>query len=139
MTGAASATVARVPPELLDETTLDSLAALEQHAPAPFLQKLIYRFLDDLPEQVAAVARACALGDGERAEATAHSLAGAAAAVGASALTRAARAVCDDPTVERVAVLEAISRATVTALSAWTSRRAQAFKLKPGEQTGKAQ
>ena len=133
---ASAATLA--PTEVLDEATLDSLAELEVRAPEPFLDKLIHRFLDGLPAQIAAIDRACALGDSEDAGATAHSLAGAAAAVGASALARAARGVCDDPIATRVAELDAISRTTATALSAWTSRRSAANAVNPGELTAKA-
>ncbi len=123
------------PTDVLDETTLDSLAALEVRAPEPFLNKLINRFLDGLPAQIAVIQRACALGDGEYVGATAHSLAGAAAAVGASALARAARAVCDDPITERVAELDVISRTTAASLLAWTARRSRAVEVKPGEST----
>ncbi len=118
--------------DLLDEATLAALAELDERAPAPFLAKLVDRFLDGLPEQIATIHRACAQGDGEQAEATAHSLAGAAAAVGASALTRAARAVCDDPVTARVAELDVISRATAAALLAWTARRSPAIAAKTG-------
>lgn len=46
--------------DLLDEDTLAALAELDQRAPPPFLGKLIDRFLDGLPEQVASIHRACA-------------------------------------------------------------------------------
>ena len=128
---ASAASVATlVPSDVLDAETLDSLAELEVRAPEPFLDKLIHRFLDGLTAQIAAIDRACELGDSEDAGAKAHSLAGAAAAVGASELARAARAVCDDPVATRVAELDAISRTTATELSAWTSRRAAAHEDK---------
>ena len=109
--------------EVLDEVTLASLSELEQRAPEPFLRRLIERFVDGLPEQIARIQRECAAGKREQTIATAHSLAGAASAVGASALARAARDVCDAPALERVAEMEAMSRATVAALGAWTARR----------------
>ena len=121
------------PADVLDEATLDSLASLEVRAPEPFLHKLIHRFLQGLPAQIDTIQRACARGDGEQAAAAAHSLAGAAAAVGASALTRAARAVSDDGSPERVAELAVISRAAATALSAWMARRLPANEAKQGE------
>ena len=109
---------------VLDEAMLDSLATLDLRAPEPFLHRLINRFLDGLPAQIAAVQRACALGKDQQAELATHSLAGAAAAVGASALARAARAVCDDPGIEQVALMDVVSRSTASALLAWMSRRA---------------
>ena len=123
------------PEDVLDATLLDSLAALEVRAPEPFLRKLITRFIDELPAHIAAIQHACVLGDGELAEATAHSLAGAAAAVGASALARAARAVCDDPSTERVAELTAMSRTTATLLRSWVARRAAASEGKTADVT----
>ena len=132
----APASIATLEPTVaIDEATLDSLAALEVRAPEPFLNKLIHRFLDGLPAQIAAIQRACAINNLERAQDTAHSLAGAAVAVGASALARAARAVGDDPIAERVAKLDVISHATAASLLAWMSRRRSANEVKAGELT----
>lgn len=115
------ATALPEPVDVLDHMTLDALAALDRQAPVPFLQKLIARFVDDLPTQVASIHRVCADGDAAQAAAVAHSLVGAAAAVGANALARVARGVCDEPTLERVAELQIISRMTVVSLRAWKS------------------
>lgn len=119
--------------EVLDASTLESLAALDRRAPEPFLVKLIARFIDGLPEHIVTIQRACVQDDGAQAEATAHSLAGAAAAVGASALASAARLVCDDPTPGRVAELGVTSRATVAALSDWVSGQPSVNEVKSDE------
>lgn len=108
---------------VLDAAMLDSLATLDQRAPEPFLHRLVNRFLEGLPAQIATIQRAGALGDDEQVEAAAHSLAGAAAAVGARALARAARSVCDDPSTGRDEELEVVSQATASALLAWMSGR----------------
>jgi two-component system, sensor histidine kinase len=125
------AMTAREPDDVLDEVTLDSLAALDQQAPAPFLHKLISRFIDDLPAQIASIQRVGTVGDRAQAAAIAHSLAGAAASVGASALANAARAVCDEPTADRIAELAVISKTTAAALAAWTSRRTLTSEINP--------
>ncbi len=110
------------PVAVLDEITLDELAALDRQAPVPFLRKLIGRFVDDLPSQITSIRRVCTDGDRVQAAALAHSLAGSAAAVGASALARTARAVCDEPVLERVAEMEKSSQVTIASLLAWQSR-----------------
>lgn len=109
--------------ELLDVVTLDSLAELEQRAAEPFLQRLIDRFVEGLPAHVARLQAEWAAGQRDQVAATAHSMTGAAAAVGASALARAARNISEAPTAERVSELAKIVRETEAALAAWTSRR----------------
>lgn len=110
--------------ELLDVVTLDSLAELEQRAAEPFLQRLIDRFVEGLPAQVARLQAEWAADQRDQASATAHSLAGAAAAVGASALARAARNISEAPTGDRVAELAKIVHEAEVALAAWSSARA---------------
>ena len=114
------------PTDVLDEGTLDALAAVDGQAPEPFLHKLIVRFLNGLPGQIATIQRASVLDDSDLMEAETHSLAGGAAAVGAGALARAARAVNDDPSSQRVAELDVMSRTTATSLTSWMSRRSPA-------------
>jgi len=116
--------------DLLDEATLESLAELDQRAAEPFLRKLIERFLDGLPQQIAQMQARWAAGEAKPARDSAHSLVGAASAVGARALARAARRISESPSTETVAGAEAVSQATVLALSSWMSRHlpAQAEK-----------
>jgi len=108
---------------LLDEATLDSLADLESRAPEPFLERLIARFLQGLPDDVAAVHARWSLADTRATVALAHALAGAASAVGATALARAARNVCDAPADSGIATLDTVASATRLALTAWRTRR----------------
>ena len=109
------------PSDLLDEVTLESLAELDQRAAEPFLRKLIERFLASLPQQVLEMQARWAAGEMRAALDSAHSLAGAASAVGASALARATRRISESPSTETVAEAEAASRATVLALTSWMS------------------
>lgn len=112
--------------DLLDMVTLDSLSELEQRASEPFLQRLIERFVDGLPAQVAQLQAHWDADERKQAAALAHSLGGAASAVGASALSRVARSVCDEPSAASVAAVTAVSNETILALKAWTSRRPSA-------------
>ena len=108
--------------DLLDEVTLESLAELDQRAAEPFLRKLIERFLDGLPQQVEQLQTRWAAGEAKSALDSAHSLAGAASAVGARALASAMRDISKTPSTETVALAEAVSQATSLALTAWMSR-----------------
>ena len=118
--------LAAVPSDLLDEVTLESLAKLDQRAAAPFLRKLIERFLEGLPQQVAQMQARWAAGEVTPTLDAAHSLSGAASAVGASALARAMRRISESPSTETVAWAEAVSQATVLALTAWMFRHLSA-------------
>ena len=104
---------------LLDQATLNSLAELEKRAAEPFLVRLIDRFLKGLPEDVARVQAEWATDDIEKTEAAAHALAGAAAAVGAGALSRAARRMCDSPEDLHLAEISSVAERTVVALTTW--------------------
>jgi HPt (histidine-containing phosphotransfer) domain-containing protein len=57
--------------------------------------------------------------DLEETEAAAHALAGAAAAVGAGALERAARRMCDSPEELYMAELASVAERTAAALTTW--------------------
>ena len=107
--------------EVLDEVTLKSLADLDQRAAAPFLRKLMERFIEGLPTQVAHIKIQWDAGQTKAALYSAHSLAGAASTVGASALARATRRVSESPSSEAVDAVEAVSQATVVALTSWMS------------------
>lgn len=104
---------------LLDQATLNSLAELEKRAAEPFLLRLIDRFLKGLPDDVARVTAEWATEDTEKTEAAAHALAGAAAAVGAGELSRAARRMCDLPEDLHLAELTIVAERTVVALTTW--------------------
>lgn len=117
----ASSTVIGEP--ALDEETLNSLADLESRAAEPFLERLIARFLQGLPDDVAAVRSQWKKGDARATAARAHALAGAASAVGASALARAARSVCDAPDDATIGNMDTVAAATRLALAAWSARR----------------
>ena len=104
---------------LLDQATLNSLAELEKRAAEPFLVRLIDRFLAGLPDDVARVKTEWLTGDLEKIEAAAHALAGAAASVGAGALARAARRMCDAPEDVHMAELASVGGRTAVALVAW--------------------
>jgi signal transduction histidine kinase/CheY-like chemotaxis protein len=106
---------------LLDAQTLDSLAELEQRASNPFLLRLIERFLQSLPDELQQLQGEWAARDKTRTVAVAHALAGAAAAVGASALSRAARRVCDAPGDATVNELVQVSQQSSHALTAWSA------------------
>jgi len=114
-----------VPPgELLDHVTLDSLADLEQkRAGDPFVQRLVERFVASVPEDIARMEQAWAAGQRKRASDAAHSLAGAASAVGASALARAARRVNDEPNAIDIKRTVNVANATVVALRRWNNER----------------
>ena len=105
--------------DVLDEATLKSLTELDQRAAAPFLRKLIERFIDGLPQQVAQMQAHWAAGETKPALYSAHSLSGAASSVGAIALARATRRVSESPCNETVAGVEAASHATVLELTSW--------------------
>jgi CheY-like chemotaxis protein/HPt (histidine-containing phosphotransfer) domain-containing protein len=109
--------------DLLDEITLDSLAELDLRASEPFLRRLIEQFLDGLPRQVAQMQSQWEANEGDAIFATAHSLAGAAAAIGGSALARAARRVSEEPSSATVEEAETVSHETATALKSWAARR----------------
>jgi len=108
---------------VLDEDTLNSLADLESRATEPFLERLIARFLHGVPDDVAAVRAQWATGDARATAARAHALAGAASAVGASALARAARQVCEAPDDVLIDGMDAVAVATRLALAEWSARR----------------
>lgn len=108
---------------LLDEETLTSLADLESRASEPFLERLIARFLQGLPDDVAAVRARWIAADARATAARAHALAGAASAVGASALARAARAVNETPDEATIAGMDSMAAATRLALAAWSAHR----------------
>ncbi len=111
---------------LIDETTLESLSELEQRAPEPFLGRLIERFLDSLPGQVKQLQTHWNAGEQQQAAALAHGISGAASAVGASALSHAARRACEESSTEAVAEVGIIAIATTKALNAWSSSRKRA-------------
>ena len=104
---------------LLDHATLNSLAELDKRAAEPFLTRLIDRFLLGLPDDVARVEAEWAARDMKKTAAAAHALAGAAAAVGASELSRTAARMSDSPDALRLAELAGVVSRTVIALSAW--------------------
>ena len=81
--------------------------------------RLIDRFLKSLPGDVARVKAEWATEDLEKTEAAAHALAGAAAAVGAAALSRAARRMCDSPEDLYMAEMSSVADRTVVALTRW--------------------
>lgn len=105
--------------DLLDHVTLNSLVELDQRAREPFLMRLIDRFLQALPGDVARVEMQWAKRDAVKTAAAAHAMAGAAAAVGASALSRAARSMSDAPSDAALAALMQMSERTRVALAAW--------------------
>jgi len=108
---------------LLDLDTLSSLVELDARAPEPFLDRLLRRFLDRLPDDVAGIVRERQAGDARAVARGAHALAGAASAVGAVALARAARAISEAPGSGEVASLHALADATVEAFAQWHARR----------------
>ena len=112
--------------DVLDEITLDSLAELDARASEPFLRRLIERFLESLPEQVAQLTAEHAEGARAQVAATAHGLTGAASAVGAKHLADAARRMYDAPSAQHMAEIVAIQAVTTTALTAWSARLAAA-------------
>ncbi len=109
--------------KVLDLATLESLAEIDARAAAPFLQRLIEQFIDGLPLQMAQIKSYHAATSTKQTRAEAHSLAGAAAAVGGRALARNARDVSERPTPENVAELIGTARATTMALREWMHRR----------------
>ena len=117
--------------DVLDRVTLASLSELDERATEPFLQRLIERFLDGLPAELAQIRAQWAGGKREQTVASAHALAGAASAVGASALAGAARSVCEVPGTERIAEMEVIAHATIGGLSAWVAQRSRAKVIDP--------
>ena len=116
---------------LLDQATLNSLTELEKRATEPFLSRLIDRFLKGLPDDVARVKAQWLTSDLENTEAAAHALAGAAAAVGAGALSRAARRMCDAPEDLYMAELASVAERTAVALAAWRSDLAVPVPVSP--------
>ena len=104
---------------LLDQATLIGLWEIERRAADPFLARLINRFLERLPDDVASVKTHWLAHDLKQTEAAAHALAGAAAAVGAGALSLAARRMCDAPTDSLAAELASIGERTEAALATW--------------------
>ncbi len=104
---------------LLDQTTLNSLRELEKRAAEPFLSRLLDRFLNGLPDDVARVKTAFLNDDLEATEAAAHALAGAAAAVGAGALERAARRMYDSSEELHMTELASVAERTAGALTTW--------------------
>lgn len=111
---------------LLNEETLNSLVELEARASEPFVARLIGRFLQGLPDDVAAVKARWSAHDTSATVARAHALAGAAAAVGGSALASAARRICDRPGDASVEHMSIIAIASADALSKWRDSRYQA-------------
>ena len=114
--------------EVIDLVTLDSLSELDQRAAAPFLQRLIDRFIEGLPAQVSQLLVHWEAGSHDQVVLVAHSLAGAASAVGAIALSRAARRVSDSPSAEAIARVEFAANATTSSLNAWMLQRSVARK-----------
>jgi CheY-like chemotaxis protein len=107
---------------VLDPLTLDSLAELDVQAPQPFLRRLIERFLDGLPAQVAEIRALHAASQSAAVVASTHSLAGAASAVGARALGLVARQASDVPSGAHVDEVEIVSKRTDAALRHWIER-----------------
>ncbi len=116
---------------LLDQATLNSLTELEKRAAEPFLSRLIDRFLKGLPDDVACVRAEWMTGDLETTEAAAHALAGAAAAVGAAALSRAARRMCDSPDDLHMAEITSVAGRTALALTTWRNDSARPDRASP--------
>ena len=116
---------------LLDQVTLTSLAELEKRASEPFLIRLIDRFLKGLPDDLARVRAEWLSGDLEKTEAAAHALAGAAAAVGAGALSRAARRMCDAPEDLYMAELASVADRTAVALATWRDDLVTPVRVSP--------
>ncbi len=116
---------------LLDHATLNSLFELEKRAAEPFLSRLLDRFLKGLPDDVACVRAEWLTGDLETTEAAAHALAGAAAAVGAAALSRAARRMCDSPDDLHMAEITSVAGRTAMALTAWRDVSASSDRVSP--------
>lgn len=116
---------------LLDQATLNSLAELEKRAAEPFLVRLIDRFLKSLPEDVTRVKIEWMADNLEQTEAAAHALAGAAAAVGAGALSRAARHMSDSPDDLCMAELTSLAERTRAALVIWRNDLVAATGVSP--------
>ena len=111
--------------KLLNLATLESLAELDGRAATPFLQRLIDQFVDGLPSQIAQIEAYHAAQSVNQTRAEAHSLAGAAAAVGGSALGRIAREMSEQPSTEKMTLLADTARATTAALRVWMDRLAR--------------
>ncbi len=110
--------------DVLNMATLESLAELDGRAAAPFLRRLVEQFLDGLPSQIAQIAAYHAAQSVEQTRAEAHSLAGAAAAVGGGALGLIAREMSEQPSTERMTRLADTARATTAALRVWLDQLA---------------
>lgn len=108
---------------LLDRDTLAELAMLEARAPEPFLRRLIERFLQALPADVANLQAGFAAGDQGRTSARAHAIAGAASAVGAVELARTARRASEVVDTTNVARLVQVATASRAALADWAAQR----------------
>ena len=104
---------------LLDQATLHSLLELEKRAAEPFLSRLIDRFLNGMADEVALVTAEWLADHLEKTEAAAHALAGAAATVGAGALSRAAQRMCESPDDLYMVELTSVAEQTGVALLAW--------------------
>ena len=122
---------ADAPEPFLEQTTLSSLAELEKRAAEPFVARLIDRFLKGLPEDVARVKAAWVADDLEAIEAAAHALAGAASAVGAGALSRVARQMCDGPEEEHMTELTRVADRTHVALTTWRDEFVARARVSP--------
>jgi signal transduction histidine kinase/DNA-binding NarL/FixJ family response regulator len=109
--------------EVIDVATLGSLAELDQRAAEPFLQRLVERFNEGLPAQVSQLKVHWDDGSHDQVVLVAHSLAGAAAAVGASALAKAARRVSESPSADGIARIELVASVTTMSLKRWLSQR----------------
>ncbi len=107
---------------LLDMETLGSLAQLDARASEPFLTRLIERFIVGLTDDLARIGSHWTAGDIKQTEAAAHSLAGAASAVGARALANVARAASEHPSDEKIREISAVAASTRRSLSAWTQQ-----------------
>ncbi len=117
------------PAHWLDLATLNSLAALEKRAAEPFLDRLIVRFLKGLPDDVANVRTAWLADDLEATEAASHALAGAAAAVGAGAVSRAAQRMCDMPDNSHLAELANVAERTESVFLIWSKHRTDQMRV----------
>ncbi len=108
--------------DVLDRVTLNSLVDLEKRATEPFLARLVERFLKGLPDDLARVKATWEQRDTVKTTAAAHALVGAAAAVGAGALSQAARRMSDSPEQLHFVELTSVAERTSVALAEWRTQ-----------------
>jgi signal transduction histidine kinase/CheY-like chemotaxis protein len=105
--------------QMLDENVLKQLRALEHKSKQPFVGSLVEDYLSGLGDEFAAIAQAIREGNEVVAFKTAHALAGASLAVGASVLAHALKPPQFDAKEVGIASLESCVAQTRAALNAW--------------------